>query len=59
MGCGIADLAGGVYQRPKLKFFGFLILSPVTSTRGASRGPLRPKSAIPHPITIQNMRFEQ
>ena len=21
--------------------------------------PLRPKSAIPHPITIQNMRFEQ
>ena len=21
--------------------------------------PLRPKSAIPHPITIQNMRFER
>ena len=23
MGCGIADLAGGVYKRPKLNIFGF------------------------------------
>ena len=41
----------------KTQLFWVFILSPGTSTRGATRDLAIP--AIPHPITIQNMRFEE
>ena len=51
MGRGIADFGrSGLYKRTK---FG-----PEFCVWGVHR-PVRPKSATPHPISIQNMRFER
>ena len=71
MGCGIADFGRRGLKTPQTQKieFQFCPLAPQVEVQGAASRdpwgvwgvyrPYRPKSAVPHPITIQNMRFER